>query len=186
MPYAALRVELDCGHPLLYAAQVDSQAPVLCGLCFFREGWESELPNRLHQYKTLADNGNPETSPKFLAHMFLAMGLVKPPRDETLKEFRRKRGSIRKMPPRVREIYTEPAPGLFPVASSLWKLVGFQPPLGIVLVRAVNGASEPQIARELEISLMNVYIRMSKAIRIGMGFIPHVKLEAGAGSDHSS
>jgi hypothetical protein len=82
---------------------------------------------------------------------------------------------------------------MYPVASALWKLIGYQPPLGIVLVKAVGGANEAQIADHLNISLYNVHLRMEKAIRAGLGFLPHEhgsdsggeETAPEAGTDHS-
>jgi hypothetical protein len=140
-----------CGHSPLYVLQLDKKQPPFCGLCLLRDGYDAETPTRIHLFKTLAENGNPETSPKFFAHLFLVQGLVSPRVDadgnlEPLHEFRRRRGQLKcsiscpqpcfEHQPRTREQYTEPAKRLFPVASALWKLMGYQPPLGVVLVNA--------------------------------------------------
>src|SRR6185503_18442152 len=170
LPYDEFR-SLDCGHSPLYVMQNEEGQPPFCGLCLFKDGFASELPSRMHLFKTLAENGNPETSPKFMAHLVLVQGLVLPRVDaegnpEPLHEYRRRRGQLRCNPdclqpcfkhqPRTREQYTEAAWKLFPVASALWKLMGFQPPLGIVLVRGVNGRTEIEIAREFDTSLQNI------------------------------
>lgn len=167
LPYDAFRETLDCHHSHLYILKNYEDQPLFCGLCFYREGWESELPTRVHLFKTLAENGNPETSPKFIAHMFLVMGLEPPPGILPLHKFQKLRS------PRAREQYTKPSWGLFPIASSLWKLMGYQPPLAIVLVRGAGGRSEPQIADELNLSILDVHIRMAKAIRTAMGYLPN-------------
>lgn len=181
---------LSCGHSPLYVVQPEADSPKLCGLCLFKQGYDSETPTRIHLFKTLAENGNPETNPKFFSHLFLVQGLVLPRVDsdgnlEPLHEFRRRRGQLHcnadcptichKHRPRERDHYTEPAWRLFPVASALWKLMGFQPPLGIVLVRGVNGFTEMQIAAQLETSLQNVHIRMAKAVRTAVGYLPRGK-----------
>lgn len=171
LPYEPCRVELVCQHSPLYILQNYTNQPPFCGLCFFREGIQSELPTRLHVFKTLAENGNPETDHIFLAHLWLIMGLKDPDPKVPLHEFRRKRKR-----PRAREQYTKDAPTLFPVASSLWKLMGYQPPLASVLVRgAVYGRTEQEIAKVLDLSVINVHIRMAKAVRTAMGYIPHGK-----------
>lgn len=185
LPYDGAR--LDCGHSPLYIVQAIQNGPWICGLCLFKEGFEGELPTRIHQFKTLADNGNPQQAGKFQAHVFLTMGLVLPRvdsdgRPEPLHEYRRRRGQLHcdrscRQPclehqPREREHYTEPAWKLFPVASALWKLMGYQPPLGIVLVRGVNGRTEAEIAKELDTSHQNVVIRMAKAVRTAVGYLP--------------
>jgi len=172
LPYEALRVRTVCSHSPIYLISNHPDQPLLCGLCFFREGWASEIPTRIHLFKTLADNGNPQTTPKFIAHLYLVMGLKPPDKDEPLHEYRRRRGSLYHKLPRAREQYTSPAWRLFPIASALWKLMGHQPPLGIVLVRGVSGRTEAEIAAELDTSLVNIHIRMAKAIRTAMGYLP--------------
>ena len=167
LPYDAFRETLDCHHSSLYILKNYEEQPLFCGLCFYRQGWESELPTRVHLFKTLAENGNPETSPKFLAHLFLAVGLEPPRPDQNIRDFQKLRS------PRARVQYTKPAWGLFPVASSLWKLMGYQPPLAIVLIRGASGRPESAIATELDLSLIDVHIRMAKAIRTAMGYLPN-------------
>lgn len=175
LPYDSFRAMVDCSHSPLYLLSNYEEQPLFCGLCFFREGWESEIPGRVHEYKTLAENGNPETSPKFLAHLYLAMGLQAPELHETTYIFRRNRKRL------AREQYSSPAWGIFPVSSSLWQLMGYQPPLAKVLIPAAYGRDELTIAAALGLSLVGVHITMAKAIRTAMGFLVHEK----ARSDHS-
>lgn len=186
LPYEALRVDPVCQHSLLYFLQIDESGPLLCGLCFFKEGYESELPGRIHQFKVLADNGNPQTAPMLMAHLQVSMGLKPPKPGQDLRDFRRQRNAL------AREQYTVRGPQkfgsklsthsrnvrfsstsrLYPVASALWKLMGYQPPLGIVLVRGVTGRTEEEIAAELNVTRFNVNIRMTKAIRTAVGYLP--------------
>lgn len=186
LPYEALRVDLDCHHSGLYLIQTYEDGPLLCGLCFFRDGYQTELPPAIHFRNTLAENGNPETVPLFMSHLQLVMGLEAPKPDQDLVEFRKKRIAL------AREQYTVRAPKqfghklsthtrrakfsspskLYPIASSLWKLMGYQPPLGVVLVRGVSGRTESEIADELDVSQMNVHTRMAKAIRTALGYLP--------------
>lgn len=175
LPYEPQRVALDCGHSILYVMQNYEEQPPFCGLCFFRLGFESELPTRIHvsvnpRYSTLAVNGNPEMAPKFFSHLLLVMGLKPPRSGENLNRFRASR---------ARGQYTKPAPRLFPVASALWKLMGYQPPLGIVLVAAVGGRTEVEIARLHDLSVWNVHQRMVKAIHTAMGYIPDGRSSSG-------
>jgi len=187
LPYEAPRVDLDCHHSGLYLTKAYEDGPLLCGLCFFRDGYQAELPPSFHLHHILAENGNPETSPRFLVHLQLVMGLEAPKPGQDLAEFRRKRIAL------AREQYTVRAPKrfnhrlsthikkvrysspskLYPIASALWKLMGYQPPLGIVLVRGVGGRTELEIADELDVSHMNIHIRMMKAIRTAMGYLPN-------------
>jgi hypothetical protein len=190
-------VALFCGHSPSYIIQTEPSAPALCGLCFWKEGWESELPGRIHSFKSLAENGNPETHNSFLSHLVLSMGLIPPKKEQNLRDWRANRTS------RGREQYTVRAPRTkhlttaarnesfsrpnrqFPIASALWELMGYQPPLGIVLVKAVGGASEIQIAQVLDLSLYNVHVRLEKAIRAALGFLPNddTRGRSGRGSE---
>jgi len=186
LPYDEPRVALDCGHNPYYSIQFYPEQPLLCGLCFFREGVEGEIPSRIHQFKTLAENGNPETMPKMVSHLHVVMGLKPPQPGESLTTYRQRRNLLTREQYTARspleghklfqmtrvERYSSPAPGLFPVTSALWKLMGYQPPLGMVLIEGVYGRTERDIASKLDVSVLNIYVRMAKAIRIGMGFIP--------------
>lgn len=169
LPYEALRVVLDCGHSHIYTIQAVKNGPLICGLCLFKQGFEDELPGRLHLFKTLAENGKPQTAPMFLSHLKLIMGLRRPPQELPLRTYRLARGQ-----------YSGSARTIFPVASALWELMGFQPPLGIVVVRAVGGRNEFEIAKELNDSVRSVHIRMAKGIRTGLRFLPRADPEATA------
>lgn len=186
LPYEAHRGALDCGHSLVYIIQPEASGALLCGLCFFKDGYQAELPPKFHVYKQLAENGNPETTPRFMSHLNVVMGLIAPKQDEDLHEFRRNRNSLAREQYTVRsplpghplqtltreQKKTKPSWGMYPVASSLWKLMGYQPPLGVVLVRAIGGRTETEIAYELNLSLFNVHERMGKAIRTALTYLP--------------
>jgi hypothetical protein len=196
LPYDAERAALDCGHNTFYSIRFLAEQPMLCGLCFFREGVEAEVPNRIHQFKTLAANGNPETTPKMVSHLHVVMGLKGPNSGESLTAYRKRRISPTREQYTARspleghklfqltrsERFSSAAPGLFPVTSALWRLMGYQPPLGLVLVEGVYGRTEREIAYKFDVSVLNIYVRMAKAIRIGVGFIP----DGGKGSSTSS
>lgn len=188
LPYEGHRAALDCGHSLVYVIKPVDDGPQLCGLCFFRDGFQAEQPTKIHLHRTLADNGNPETAPMFMSHLLVVMGLQAPPRDMDLREFRKNRNSLARgqytrrakvngklVPFTYTEVQyrTKAAWSLYPVASALWKLMGYQPPLGIVLVRGVGGRTEREIASELDVSIWNVNQRMGKAIRTALGYIPN-------------
>jgi len=187
LPYEDHRVALVCSHNPSYGFHFYPEQPPFCGLCFFREGVESEIPGRIHQYRVLADNGNPETSPKFMAHLQVVMGLEPPKSGESLQAYRKRRIALAREQYTARsplpdhhlfqqtrvEKYSSPSPRLFPVTSALWKLMGYQPPLGRVLIQGVNGRTEWEIASQLSTSVLDIYVRMVKAIRVGMGFIPN-------------
>lgn len=184
LPYEAFRVHKLCKHSDVYVLKLHEEQPPFCGLCLIREGFESEMPTKFHMYKTLAENGNPETAPKFLAHLVLAMGLVPPRDDESLAEWRKRRNSLAREQYRRRspvgnrpylthlrvERFSAPSK-LFPVASALWKLMGYQPPLGRALVPAVGGKNEIEISKTLGISYYDTHLRIAKGIRTVMGFM---------------
>lgn len=186
LPYDTFREVLVCGHSPHYLLKLYKEQPWFCGLCFFREGTESEVPTRIHQFKTLADNGNPQTTAKMISHMHVSMGLKPPEPGEALSDFRKRRSALAreqyttrnpfdhsKIVPQFRlEPFSRPAPGLFPITSALWRLMGYQPPLGRVLVLGVGGRTETEIAATISVSVLDVYIRMAKAIRVAVGFIP--------------
>jgi hypothetical protein len=186
LPYED-RIILFCGHSPFYIYQFIVEQPPFCGLCFFREGYQSEIPTRIHQFKTLATNGNPETTPKMVSHLHVVMGLIPPKPGENLQAYRKRRTSLareqyttrsplpdHKLVKQTRqEPFSRPAVGLFPVTSALWKLMGYQPPLGRVLIEGVNGRTEYEIADKLDSSVLDIHLRMAKAIRVGMGFIPN-------------
>lgn len=141
----------SCPHPH------DLHFGPLCGLCFFQDGFASELPTRLHAYKILADNGNPETSPKFLAHLQVTFGIRPPEPGQSLHQFRAQR-----------RLASSPAPGIYPIASVIWEMMGNQPPLAHPFYLAVIGVPEAQIASRLEISQYNLWNRLAKATRYAM------------------
>lgn len=175
LPYEVSRVTSDCGHSFLYVMRNYENQPLFCGLCFFRGGYEAELPTRIHvtinpRFSTLAENGNIEMAPKFFSHLFLAMGLKPPKKDENLRHFRASR---------ARGQYTKAAPSLFPVATALWKLMGYQPPLGTILIAGVTGQTEQEIAKHLDLSIFGVYQRMMKAIHLAMHFLPKERISNG-------
>jgi len=156
----------SCGHCPSYL--IFRENGFFCGLCYFQDGLESEVPTRLHQYRILAENGNPAMSEKFIAHIVMAMGLEGPKAGEPIKAFRRRRELL------AREQYTRPAPRLFPFGSALWKMMGYQPPLAMALIPAAAGVPEERIAEQLQVSWYNVVERITKAISLGMRLLPDV------------
>src|SRR6185295_16999780 len=81
-----------CGHsPFVTLWSQDDPVPIGCGLCHLRALFQTEFPKRLHEYEVLAENGNPETSPRFWAHVEASMGLVPPLEGQNLKAFRASR-----------------------------------------------------------------------------------------------
>lgn len=128
-----------------------------CGPCYFREGFSSEIPNRMTVKEFSGLFGSPQMDPKLLAHVDIAMGLIPPLPGEDLRTFRKRRED---------HGYSKPTPKLFPFASALWKLMGYQPPLALALLRFCEGRPESDIAREMNASLFGTHLTLMKAIRI--------------------
>ncbi len=142
---------IRCNHPSDYFSAG------FCNLCFFRNEFTRELPGRFHAYKVLAENGNPETHPLFISHMNLMFGIRPPVPGESLISFQN-----------WQRDNSAPAWKTFPIASILWTVMRFQPPLGHPLHLAVVGMPEAEIASQLEISRYNLSIRLGKALRMGL------------------
>lgn len=138
----------------------DSSRQLLCGPCFFREGFWSELPTRVTIRQGSGHKGFYVIDNRVVEHIELSFGLVPPDPGEPLQEWRKRRNKIS----------ARPAPGMFPFGSTLWNLMNYQPPLARVLVKFCQGMDEPQIAEELHLSLYNVHERMVKAVRTGQRF----------------
>lgn len=151
------------GHQTDYTLrETTGGEPVLCGLCFLMDGFSREVPFRIHAHRLLAENGNPETSPQFLSHLQLAMGLKAPPRGMSLKQY-----SL------ARRQYSRPAPGQFPITSALWQMMGYQPPLAVPLLYRLLGLPEAEIATYMELSQYNVHLRLAKGVRLCLRFVRH-------------
>lgn len=144
----------SCGHPFTY--EYDGT----CGLCFIKDGFDSELPKQLHRSKSLADNGNPQQTSSFQSHVQVSLGLVPPKKGQNLANFRR-----------ARKQYSQVAHGQFPITSALWELMGFQPPLAIPLIASISGEKAPEIAEKLDISIYNLQIRLQKAVKLTLLFV---------------
>jgi len=148
----------SCRHSPLYFSQVDGAE--YCLFCFLKLKYDHETPQRLHAYKQLADNGNPETHSHFLAHQETVLGLVPPRRGQSLRAFRLARAR-----------YTV-AYGLYPTTSALSRAMGLQPPIVLPVVRMLQGLTEDEISQELsrredrEISALNVHDRVAKGLRL--------------------
>jgi len=152
-----------CRHSWFYEAHGQ------CSLCFLKERYEAEVPRRLHSYKVLAENGNPETNPTFLRHQETVLGLVPPRKGQDLRDFRLARAQ-----------YTV-AHGAFPITSSLSKAMGYQPPIVIPVLRAIQGRTDAEIAAELsdredrEVTILNVHRRIVKGLRLVMRTVRHAE-----------
>lgn len=120
----------------------NSGNPAFCGLCRLIELWEDEVPRRIHAYKLLAENGNPEVAPQFWAHYQASLGLNPPKPDQNLREYCLARGQLYGKPP---------SKANYPLLAALWSMMGKQPKLA----RAVLGAlrSQPIIVTAAEIGL---------------------------------
>jgi hypothetical protein len=145
-----------CGHSVAYYSPNFSS----CGLCFLREGFNSELPGSIHSAKSLAENGNPQQTPLFFSHVLVAEGFRSPKTGQNLSKFRL-----------ARKQYSRKSAEVFPFASSLWVLMGYQPPLAKPLIHAVLGLGEPKIAIILDTSVYNVVDRLRKGINFTTNWI---------------
>lgn len=148
-------------HPAFILSEVN-EVHTFCGLCWLIKGFAEEVPGRFHAYKQLAENGNPECSPRFLKHLELAMGLKPPKKRQSLKHFRL-----------TRERYSHASYGSFPVSSALWDMMGTQPPLAEPLFYKLAGLSDIDIAVKMGISLYNLHVRLRKATRLALRFVRH-------------
>lgn len=151
----------SCLHSDQYQI-ITSGTGLRCGTCFFRSGFIEELPSRL-SVKRLSDAGIPDLSPAILNHLLITMGLVAPEPGETLKHFRKRRIKLINHEKLHKDQY--------PFGSSLWLLMGFQPPLAIPLVEFCKGRREVDIADAYGWSLFNVQERLGKAVRTAIKYM---------------
>lgn len=149
--------ERPCGHSSLFYLNHPGQAGIgFCGLCWLTEAWESEFPGRFHEYKLLAENGNPETSPRFWSHLKSNLGLIPPIPGQDLGAYRLAR----------KRLYGVPSKNQFPIASALYEIMGVQPKLATPLVLFFCGYSMDYIRKEMKMSTYGVHQSMSKGIRM--------------------
>lgn len=146
-----------CGHSLAYLLQAQ---PEECGLCFLQNGYADEVPKTLHRLRTLADNGKPDQTGSFQAHVRVVEGLIWPEEAETMHQFRQRRA------------YLKLENSGFPFAASLWYIAGKQPPLAKPLIKAVvYRRTHDQIRGELSISMLNLVERMRKGIDMTYNYL---------------
>lgn len=144
----------SCDHPFIY------QVKDVCLICFFKDGFQNEIPGQIHFAKSLADNGNPQQTGRMMAHVSLVAGFRPPNPNQNMRDYRRSR-----------EQYTKVAHGLFPFTSALWELMSFQPPLATPTILLISGLKAPKIAEKLDISIYNVQERVQKGINLAVGFL---------------
>jgi hypothetical protein len=149
-----------CSHSVAYLTPELTAITASCGLCFLREGYLNELPGSIHKAKMLAENGNPQQTPLFLSHVLVSEGFKSPKTGQNLNQFRL-----------ARKQYSRKSAEIFPFASSLWVLMGYQPPLAKPLIQAVLGKNEPEIALLLDVSVYNVVDRLRKGINFTVNWI---------------
>lgn len=148
-----------CLHSVRYILQ-DRLLQPICGACFFREGYISELPARMTYREYSGLFGSPQMHQSLQKHIQVSEGLLPPRPEESLARYRKRRAR------------TNPSlPDQFPYLSALWELMGYQPPLAKVLIPFVQGRSEAEIAELMNISLFNVVERMGKAVHVGKRFL---------------
>lgn len=153
--YRQFYPELPCGHASILGIYLN-KAEAFCGLCWLQNAWEAESPTRFHEYKLLAENGNPETSPRFWSHLKANLGLIPPLEGQDLRQFRRDR----------KRLYGEPSPNSHPVASALYHIMGVQPKLATPLVMFFCGSEMIGIQTKMKMTTYGLNQSMSKGIRM--------------------
>ena len=148
----------DCRRFPLYEI-TDTLHKQHCGPCYFREGFKLEMPDRMTVKEFSGLFGSPQMDPKTEAHLVISMGLTPPKPGEPLKQYRKRRED---------HGYSRPTPKLFPFASALWRLMGYQPPLATALLRFCEGNDEEEIATSLGHSIIGTQIALMKATRIAV------------------
>jgi hypothetical protein len=143
---------IGCGHSSRYFLNWNDY---FCGLCFFRDGYSDELPRRMHLVRTLASNGNPEQDAKLMSHIRVIEGFERPEPGVPLHLYRLAR----------ERLYGRSNRTLFPFASTLWDLMGYQPPIAEPLIMAVHGKRESEIATAMNCSLWDTVGRLEKGIQ---------------------
>lgn len=157
--YLGLGVDKGCSHSPFYVVwDYNDQKPAFCGLCWLDSFFKNEFPSKIHEYKILAENGNPETSPRFWAHLEAQCGLVPPNPGQSLETFRLAR----------ERLYGKPSRRQFPVTHALWKMMGNQPKIARPLLRALWGQPEPTIAKEFNYTLFNTHSTIGKGVRLAL------------------
>ena len=156
--------ELPCGHSALFFLGYTNLPEVrFCGLCQIKQIWETEIPSKIHEHKLLAENGNPETSTVFMAHLKANLGLIPPKPGQNLQEYRK----IRK------RRYGVPNKNTYPVATSLYNIMGVQPKLATPLLMTLCGSEVPAIRKRMMMTSYGVHLSMSKGIRMVLREILH-------------
>lgn len=148
-----------CSHTFsCLVLDYNSGIPAFCGLCWLSSFFQGEVPHRLHQYKVLAENGNPEVSDRFWAHLETQMGLEAPKPGQSLHEYRLAR----------ERLYGRPSKKQYPVTFSLWKMMGTQPKIARPLLRSLWGASTEELATDFRLSSYQVHTTLGKGVRMAL------------------
>lgn len=151
-----------CSHPRTYGVYSQNEGIyAFCGLCWLKRVWEDEIPGRIHAYKQLAENGNPELGPQFRRHLEVLVGLRPPEPDQNLRDYRLARGQLC-VPPKKR---------VHPVTTALWDIMGKQPIIARCLIRTMLGQELTEIAVDLGITPYGAYQATAKGIRMTLRFL---------------
>jgi len=148
--------ELRCLHSSLFYFVGDRAGNLFCGLCWLQNAWEAEAPSRFHEYKLLAENGNPETAPRFWAHLKANLGLIPPDPEIDLNSYRLAR----------KRLYGVPSKKQYPITAALYEIMGVQPKLATPLVLFFCGASMDQIRAEMKMTTYGLHQSMAKGMRM--------------------
>lgn len=149
----------SCQHSIdFFLFTQDDNKLAFCGLCRLRELWEDEVPRKIHAYKVLADNGNPQVAGAFYAHLQASVGLIAPKPDENLNNFRLARGRL----------YRAPSEMQFPLLRALWEMMGTQPKLASALICQLNHQDSLVSAANLKMTSYGFNQATAKAIRLAL------------------
>lgn len=160
--YTVVQQNFGCSHSFLYVVwHWNEPTPAFCGLCFLWNLFRDEAPSRIHEYKQLAENGNPAMKEAFLKYIESQMGLVAPAPGQPLKKFRLAREQYSRKP---RKTST-------PATYALWELFGSQPKMAKPLLRLLLGVEESDVARQLDMSIYNLQTTVAKGIRTSLRYV---------------
>jgi hypothetical protein len=160
--YTVVRQNFGCSHSFLYVVwHWNERTPAFCGLCFLWNLFRDEAPSSIHEYKQLAENGNPAMKASFLKFLESQMGLVGPSPGQSLKNYRLARGQLSRKPSKASS----------PATFALWELFGSQPKMAKPLLRLLLGVEESDVSRQLEMSLYNLQTTVAKGIRTSLRYV---------------
>lgn len=159
--YGVTQQNFGCSHSFLYVVWTwNERTPAFCGLCFLTNLFRDEHPTRIHEYKKLADNGNPDMKSAFVSHLQHALGMKSPLPGQSLKNFRLAREQYARKPSKQHQ----------PATFALWTLFGYQPKMAHLLLRMMLGSTENDLLTE-GFSIYQTQTTVAKAIRTALRYV---------------